>query len=489
MDFLKYKFILTVSLLLLNSINLFAQTGVFVPELVNFDTAMTNLMKRYDIPGGQMAITYKGNLVYNRGFGYANLETLKKVEPENSFRVGSVSKTITAIAIMKLVEKGLINLNDTVFGPGGILNDPQYRNIIDPRVLRIRVRNLLNHTGGWNRNLSGDPVLMSFAIAENMGTTPPADAETTIRYIISSTMLDFDPGTQFQYSNLGYMILGRVIEKVTGLEYETYVRDSVLLPAGADIHSGFNLKEGRLQDEVNYYDYPGAPLVKSVYDNKTLVVRPYGALNLEAMAAEGGWVSSARNLCRIIGAVDKYPTIPEILLQASVDTMIKPCTVNRSYAMGLYVNSFGTWWHDGSLYGTTAYISRTNYQLNWAIVMNGRPEDFNNFSVKVQMLFWNVLPTISTWPDHDITTSVQNTENEHGIRIFPNPSDGRFSISTNMLISSVEIYDLTGVKIYTSTQTFPSGIAEINISSAPAGIYFLKVKSGSGNRVVRLIIK
>jgi CubicO group peptidase (beta-lactamase class C family) len=121
-----------------------AQTGYYSPSLVNFDVAMANLLKNYDIPGGQLAITYKGRLVYSRGFGLANESAKTAVCPDNIFRIASLSKQITAITIMHLYEQGRVGLNDTVFGPNGILNDSIYQTVLDPRVYSITVKHLLS---------------------------------------------------------------------------------------------------------------------------------------------------------------------------------------------------------------------------------------------------------------------------------------------------------------------------------------------------------
>ena len=201
-----------------------AQTGQQVPELVNFDAAMLNLLNTYNVPGGQLAITYQGRLVYNRGFGVANTSTMDPVQPDNIFRIASISKPITSIAIMQLIENGFLNLNDTVFGPNGILNDSIYSTILDARIYNITLENLLNHSGGWDRNISGDLMFNSYVIATTMGVSPPADAVSVIRYMLANQNLNFTPGTQYQYSNFGYCILGRVIEKISGLSYEDYVR-------------------------------------------------------------------------------------------------------------------------------------------------------------------------------------------------------------------------------------------------------------------------
>ena len=261
-----------------------AQTGQFVPELAALDAAMTALLADYNVPGGQLALTYQGRLVYNRGFGYANTSTSALVQPSSSFRIASVSKPVTAVAVMKLFEQGLISLDAKVFGPTGILNDSIYQNILDNRVNDITIRQLLQHEGGWDRNLSGDPMFNAYNIALAMGVPPPGDPVTTVRYMLENRMLDFTPGTQSQYSNFGFCVLGRVIEKITGQSYEAYLRNSILAPCGIyEMQLGNNLEADLLPNEVHYYDYAGAPLAYSVYDNTSLVPWQYGGFNVEFM--------------------------------------------------------------------------------------------------------------------------------------------------------------------------------------------------------------
>lgn len=135
------------SFIFLYSLHLNAQTGIYVPELKAFDNAMKNLMDQYDIPGAQLAITYKDRLVYNRGFGKANVEKNELVNPNSKFRVASVSKTLTGVACIKLMEKGLLNLDAKVFGPSGILKYIINKPILDSRVQNITVRMLLHQIG------------------------------------------------------------------------------------------------------------------------------------------------------------------------------------------------------------------------------------------------------------------------------------------------------------------------------------------------------
>ena len=143
---------ITIFLLFSFSQRVNAQTGYYSPSLVNFDVAMNNLLKDYDIPGGQLAITYKGRLVYSRGFGLADKSTNTAVCPDNIFRIASLSKQITSITIMHLYEQGRIGLDDIVFGANGILNDSMYLvPVLDSRVYDITVNDLLSHQSGIPR--------------------------------------------------------------------------------------------------------------------------------------------------------------------------------------------------------------------------------------------------------------------------------------------------------------------------------------------------
>jgi CubicO group peptidase (beta-lactamase class C family) len=382
-----------------------AQTGLYVPQLAAFDNAMLDLMLTYNVPGAQLAITYQGRLVYNRGFGFANTATQNPVYPNSVFRVASVSKTVTGVACMKLFEQGLLNLNAKVFGTNGILNDAIYQNILDPRDTIITVRMLLHHSGGWNRNISGDPMFNAYNIATTMGVSSPPSPSEVIKYVLAYKYLDFTPGTQSQYSNFGYCVLGRVIEKITGQTYENYVRNNILIPLGiTDIQLGNNLLVNQLPNEVNYYDYSGAPLANSVYNNSIQVPWPYGGFNLEFMDSHGGWVASSKDLLKFVCAFDRFNTRPDILSTVTIDTMIKPSFQDPNYACGIAVNTNNNWWHIGSLPGTTSEIVRNgNKQLNWAILLNTRNQNANINSA-VDNLVWSVLPSISNsnWPTHDL---------------------------------------------------------------------------------------
>jgi CubicO group peptidase (beta-lactamase class C family) len=181
------------------------------------DRLMNRFLKKWEVAGATVAIVKDGQLVFAKGYGFSDMESETEVEPSNLFRIASISKLITATAVMKLQEEGKLHLDDLVFGDGGILNDTIYTKIRDKRTKRITVEHLLRHSAGFTSRY-GDPMFLPLAIAKKMKVEPPISAETTIQFALSRR-LHFTPGSRGGYSNLGYVILEKVIEKASGQDY------------------------------------------------------------------------------------------------------------------------------------------------------------------------------------------------------------------------------------------------------------------------------
>jgi CubicO group peptidase (beta-lactamase class C family) len=386
---------------LLSGHKLYAQSGVFVPELSVVDVHVSQFMQKWALPGGSVAIVKDGRLVYARGFGEADKNT--PVMPDNLFRIASLSKPITAMAIMKLVEEGALQVDNLVFGEQGILNSPEYSTIKDERIKAITVKHLLQHTAGWDRvlNPEGDPMFNSVKIAREMQVKSPAGQQDIIQYVLRQP-LDFYPGTHFSYSNIGYCILGRIIEKLTGLRYEDYVYQAMLQPLGiADMRLATNLYASKHEKEVRYYDSQGRPMVPSVLETGKKVSCQYGGYNVEAMDSHGGWIASPTDLARLMVASDGFRTKPDFLQVRSIDMMTTPSVQYPGYAMGWFVNNSGNWWHTGSLAGSSALMARLQNGLIWVVVFNGNPQSPAYFSALDQLL-WKATGKVKMWPAHDL---------------------------------------------------------------------------------------
>ena len=185
-------------------------------------------MARNNIRGASLAIMRNEHLIYAKGFGWADKELERRAEAGDIYRIASASKLVTAIGIMKLVDEGKLSVDQTVFGEQGILNEfTTYR---DKRVPRITVHHLLNHTSGFSRRM-GDPMFRSADLLNWVGKDSTLSAEELINWQLGMRLRD-NPGGSAQYSNIGYLVLSKVIERVSGMSYEEYLQSHVLRPAG-----------------------------------------------------------------------------------------------------------------------------------------------------------------------------------------------------------------------------------------------------------------
>lgn len=370
-------------------------------SMQEFDNHIIEFMKAWKIVGASVALIKDEKLVYSKGFGYADKENKKETEPKHLFRIASVSKLITAVAIMKLVEEGKISLNDTVFGENGILNQPEYLRIKDKRVKDITVKNLLNHSAGWLSRKS-DPMFRTQEIARAMKKDLPINSETVIEYVLSKRMLDFKPGKKSSYSNLGYAMLGEIIEKKTGLPYETYVKTNVLNPIGIyDMHLGKSDVDDLFKNEVKYYGLPGERKVQSSIGNKRKVAKQFGGNSLETLGAAGAWVASATELAILVVYIDGFFKQNDILTPESVIEMthvkkgMKPIGWSGT-------DGNGNWWRSGTLSGTSALIKRQNNGISWVFIMNTTPKYGSRFTYRINKAMTDGICLVEKWPTFDL---------------------------------------------------------------------------------------
>jgi N-acyl-D-amino-acid deacylase len=385
-------------------------TGPPSDGMESFDEEIPALMDEWEIPGGVVGVVKDGRLVFVHGYGKAVRESdpaasgSELVRPDSRFRIASVSKPITAVTVLDLIEEGGLALDDPAVDYLGDLLPSG--GLQDGRVRDVTVRHLLRHTGGWDKDARGwDPMFSGKKIANAEGTTPPAEPDTIIEYMFERD-LNFDPGTQFAYSNFGYCLLGRVVESVTGRGYEEYVSSEVLGPMGI---GGMEVgaTRSRASDEVRYY---GNDKKDSVFPGEGKVRSPYGSFYLEAMDAHGGWVAPVADVLRFLLRADDRGPVSDVLASSTFDTMTERPSVprwqgeDRYYGMGLRVfPEQDNWWHYGSLPGTSAIVVRAGRDgLGWAAMMNSRPQNWGDFNTALDKTIWDAVRSVSDWPDRDL---------------------------------------------------------------------------------------
>jgi len=362
-----------------------AVTGEAVAGLEPFDELFTSFLAEHKIPGAAVCISRNGEIIYARGFGLADVDANQPVNPGALFRVASVSKPITGVAVMQLVERGKVSLDDNPFvilGYEETLSEPD----VDARLKQITIRHLLHHTAGWDRDQSFDPMFQYRRISQTMKVDSPPPHRAIIEFMLRQP-LQFDPGSRYAYSNYGYCVLGRVIEKITGQTYEQYVQEHVLKPVGVTaMRIGRSLPEDRADGEVCYYDSErrdGAPV--RAPDRR--VPRPY-VIDHEVMDSHGAWIASAIDLVKFADALNDPDNSP-LLSAESIATMFAPpegvagheengSVKAAYYGCGWMVRPVGgtggrgsaNTWHMGLINGTSTLLVRRHDGLNWAVLFN-----------------------------------------------------------------------------------------------------------------------
>ena len=340
------------------------------------------------------------------------MENAEPVKPDSLFRIASISKPITAVAVMRMVEDDLLDLDEKVFE---ILSEFLERagGVRDTRLGGITVRDLLQHSGGWDREESFDAMWIPHEIERELVVPKPVACGDVIRYMLNQR-LDFAPGTRYAYSNFGYCLLGRIIEEKTGRLYEDYVKEQVLEPLGITrMRIGGTLPQDSADGEVTYYPSPGDSLAYSVMPGtRERVPWPYGGFHLKTMDAHGGWIGSAIDLVRFATSLDGSRS-PSVLQPSTVQAMVSRPAI-RSWEESSYFYGLGwlvmpmyddaNWWHNGSLPGTRSLLVRTHHGFVWSILLNRRERDWDsgNMIQDVDETMWQGVRQVSRWPSDDL---------------------------------------------------------------------------------------
>jgi CubicO group peptidase (beta-lactamase class C family) len=376
-------------------------TGTAVSALAGFDNQMKTFMQARGVTAGQLAVTYKGRLVLARGYSTSSALT---VQPTSLFRVASLSKSITAAAIVKLVQDGKLSLSTPV---GNIIPiTPPTGQTRDARWSAVTIKRLLQHLGGWDRDISGDPEWEDAVISKALGVPMELHPADVIKYQ-AGRKLDYNPGTKYAYSNFGYTLAGRVIEKVSGLSYPTYVQQKLLTPLGITrMAQGYSI--AKHAGEVPYDSQYSGPTVLDMSGTK--VPAPYGTFSMRIQDANGGWIASAPDIVRWARMFDKSSSV---LNTASLNSIwAKPeIGVNSDgwyYGLGWQVRPVTTGgtgrntWHTGSMPGTFTIVVRTYNGMSWAALFNRRDDASGKSYGDIDAALWTAANGVKTWPTNDL---------------------------------------------------------------------------------------
>ena len=355
---------------------LFSQLGadeITESERADMRTVAEDLQAKYGIPGLSISIARHGRMVYVEAFGVSDRDArAPRLTPAHTFRIASVSKPITSVTVMDLVESGRVSLADRVFGRGAILGTQYGRQPYGRWIEDITLEHLLTHTGGGWRNDGNDPMFKN----------PQMNHDELIAWALNSQPLVNEPGTAYAYSNFGYSVLGRVIEHVTRRPYAEHVRQRILSRCGiTDMSIAGNTLADRAPHEVRYYGQGNE--------------NPY-TMNVRRMDSHGGWLATPSELVEFAIHIDGFKTTPNILDARTIQTMVTPTTANQGYAKGWAVNTAHNWWHAGSLPGTATLLVRTQSGFCWAALANTRKPG-SDLGAGLDQGMWTIVAKVSAW--------------------------------------------------------------------------------------------
>jgi CubicO group peptidase (beta-lactamase class C family) len=369
------------------------------PGLEPFDAAMLSVMDRHGVPGAALALAKDGKLVLAKGFGWSDISRNEAVQPNTLFSLASLSKSFTAVGVLKLVEQGKLSLDDAVFDILKHIKAPRGARI-DPRLGDVTVRQCLNHSGGWDRAVRGDPVNWEPQICRAYKVRPPLSPTQFLSFAMSLP-LDFKPGTDNKYSNVGYIALGEVVARVSGQPYETFVRQKVLKPMGitqAALHPG----TGR---------YMAKEAIR--YLAGTLLSLP--AMRLPMVDATGGWTASVVDMVRFLTNLDG--SRGESVLSGKTRKLmiepprepLKPRPDGTWFGLGwdsviVKGKEFG-FFKEGSYQGMRTYMKRLPTGVCWALLYNASmefdPQDRRAVAATVHEVR-QLVERVGKYPDIDL---------------------------------------------------------------------------------------
>jgi CubicO group peptidase (beta-lactamase class C family) len=218
--------------------------------MTKFEETAQALVHKHKIPGTTVGIARNGNLIYDKGFGYRRIRDEQPINPDTVFGIGSITKSMTCVAIMQLQESGKLQVHDPV-----VKYLPEFRMKGDDRSQNMTIHHFMTHSAGipplssllfaMMRTMEIDPSVEDYrGLMIDKNNQGPIDTYEQLLQFIGEQNIELlgDPGTRFSYSNDSYALLGAIIERVSGQTYESYMKEYVFQPAGMS-HTVFAIEE------------------------------------------------------------------------------------------------------------------------------------------------------------------------------------------------------------------------------------------------------
>lgn len=301
---------------------------------------------------GTILVAKDGKILINKSYGYARFDDKTMITPQTRFMIGSITKQFTAMAIMQLQEKGLLSVEDKV---------DKYASGI-PNSDKITIHHLLTHTSGLPREIQMD--------------TQPSSLSEAVEMVKTMEFPKYpDPGKYYSYSNAGYILLGYIIEKASGISYKEYLQKNIFDPLEMK-NSGFGYDRRKDNKLALGYETNMDCLTKESFIDMS--VWPHAA---------GAIYSTTEDLYKW----DRALYTNKLVSEKSVEKIFTPA--KNDYGYGWFIRSENGkrfYWHDGRVFGFNAYIAR-RVDEDICIVALSNVESFKGASNVLEGNIMNVL--------------------------------------------------------------------------------------------------
>lgn len=402
--------------------------------------------------------------IWNGASGIHNLNN-SPITTEMRLGMGSVSKTMTAAVTMQLVEEGLLTLEDTI---GKWL--PQYPNVD----LGIPVRMLLNHTSGIY-NFTNNPAFSTYL---NQNLSAFIDNETVMNSWVD--VPSFPPGTNWGYSNTNYVLLGLIIEAVTGHEFHEEIRNRLIIPN--QLNSMYLHPQELPTGPVSnlWIDLTGDGVAN---DFTNAGLSDVGLFS--ATWAAGAYMTTPEDLAHWI----KYLMTGEVVEPSTVDDMMETYTINSNfhYGLGIYnteVNGNQWWGHDGYIYYQTLAMYSPDLDVSMVLICN------DGLFQNMGLIYFAL---IQAYLDYEPVAVDENSFSEADIAVFPNPVSHELSVAiegVRLPTAELSILNYIGQPVFHNGIKLNDGNHVLTIENCdqwPNGVYTIQLETGDGVIVERFV--
>jgi len=342
--------------------------------------AIDALMSRYHEYGlfnGTVLVAAKGQVIYKRGFGLANMEWDTPNQPDTKFRIASITKQFTAAVILQLIEEGKLRI-------AGHISDylPEYPKETGARVT---IHQLLVHTSG----IPDYVALPNFATEVVHHTHAPSQLVDEFDHL----PLEFEPGTQFRYNNSDYVVLGAIIERVTGQPYERALAERIFKPLGMT-DSGYDHHETVLARRASGYQ-----ATLDGYENAAF-------LDMSVPYAAGSLYSTVEDLFKW----DQALYTNALLSDTSKAMMLKPNVQNYGYGFVIWEERIAPVWkrvtiaaHSGHIDGFDTMIQRFLEDRSLIVLLhNTGRTDLRDIADNLKLILYGAPPRPPRKPVADL---------------------------------------------------------------------------------------